>query len=161
MPNYLYLLFCLLILQLICSCTPNNNPSISDKEKIEVLKEKAEHYYNNDYYKEALNILDELIEKDSTNGDYFYKRGYCKAFLSDFENSTKDYLKATELGYNKELTYYTIGLNHENLSNDSMALKFFDLVLEINPNHTFAKGSKRGILNKLNDSGAKHSSTIL
>src|SRR5204862_496915 len=61
------------------------------------LVERATSFYKEKKYSEALLCFDSLINVDSTNGEYYFKRGFCKSMQSDNEvGAIEDFLKAIE-----------------------------------------------------------------
>ncbi len=55
------------------------------------LLESAIKYYENEQYREALDLLDKYIQEDSTNADVFKMRGNCYYEVNQLENAIADY----------------------------------------------------------------------
>jgi tetratricopeptide (TPR) repeat protein len=79
-------------------------------------------------------VYDKLINIDSTEGEFYYKRGNCKAYLFEYIGSTKDYMKAIELKYKIGDTYFNIACNYASIKEDSLALIYFTKAYELKPN---------------------------
>jgi tetratricopeptide (TPR) repeat protein len=127
-----YILILSIFIFIGCSGKPSEvNHEIGSKDS---LNKKATFFYKNKDYSNALNFYDKLISIDSTNGEFYYKRGNCKAYLFDYNGSTNDYLKAIELKYKIGDTYFNIACNYASIKEDSLALKYFTKAYEINPN---------------------------
>jgi len=116
--------------------------SCSDKGKKkqlsnnELLLEKTRNYYNINNYPKALKLLDSLILKDTSIGESYFMRGYCKTQLWEFSNAVPDYLKAINLNYKKISAYYNIGVNEMTLFNDSIAIVYFKEAQRLDPKKT-------------------------
>ena len=121
-----YLLFLLIFLS-SCFSDP-----VSKENKSEKLLKDAIIFYDNKDYKKAYILLDSLIKIDTTNGEAYFLRGYCKVEL-DISNSNFDYLKAIKLNYKKEKAYYNLGIEEWSKWHDSTALIYFKEAKKINP----------------------------
>ena len=86
--------------------------------------EKALYYYNNKTYGEATNYLDELIRSDSTNGEYYFKRGYCYSNLSKEDLAFFNYIKAIEYKYAVAESNLNIAIIFIKYDKDSLALSY-------------------------------------
>jgi tetratricopeptide (TPR) repeat protein len=125
------LVYTSLVMLFILSCTTNNSTDNVNKISNDSLFALASNYYKKGNYKNSLNCYNKLIIADSLNGEYYYKRGNCKAQLYDYIGSNNDYEKALYLGYrNIENIYFNLALNYSSIDKDSMALKYFKLALE-------------------------------
>jgi tetratricopeptide (TPR) repeat protein len=106
---------------IFCSCT-----SSLKKSKREILEQKASYYYNKGIYPEAINYFSELIRIDSTNGEYYIKRGYCNSKSSYLIRALSDYQKAIDLKYDVSSAYLNIAIIAILLEKDSIALIYLD-----------------------------------
>jgi tetratricopeptide (TPR) repeat protein len=139
-----YLIITIFLFLVSCRNGEIKKASLQQKEEdIEDLIDLSDMYYQLDMHVEALNIFNKIIDIDSTRGDVFYRRGYCRAWLFDFDGSTQDYLKSIELDHRIEDSYFSIGTNYAAVFNDSMAIKFFSKALELNPHNEKAKRELR------------------
>lgn len=94
---------------------------------------KAECFYKNDSYEEALDLFNKIIDLDSTKGKVYYSRAYCWAEIDSLKKSNKDYLKSISLGLKVEESYFNLGCNQAILLDDSLAYVYFKKAFEINP----------------------------
>jgi tetratricopeptide (TPR) repeat protein len=129
------------------SCNNKNSRNISNEE----LLHKAEKYYEQENYHNALRHYEMIIERDSIAPEFFYRKGICLAKLFSFEESINAFIFSAKLGYREVDSYYNIGLNHSILLNDSLALHFFEKALEIDSTDTEIKNAKEEILISLKD----------
>lgn len=112
--------------------------SLSD-ETIELLIERSEILYQYNEYEKVIPIFDRIVAIDSTRGETYYRRGYCKAQFFEYEESSNDYLKAIKLNYRVADSYFSLGCNYAAIYNDSLALKYFQKAFELNPTNENAK----------------------
>lgn len=134
--------YIIILFFLLAACNSGETKKVSshqNEEDIESLIDLSNIYYQLDMHAEALNVFNKIIALDSTRGDIFYRRGYCRAWLLDYDGSIQDYLKSIELNHRIEHAYFNIGANYAAVFNDSMALKFFSKALELNPHNEKAK----------------------
>jgi tetratricopeptide (TPR) repeat protein len=122
-PKLILISGCLTIL----SCTDD-----SKKNRIADLETKAFSLYEKDSYGRCRLFLDTLIFLDSTNGEYFYKRGVCFDRAHKYNKAQNDFLKAIALHYRPGEAYFTMGLE-EMSGNDTAAISYFQLALQVNP----------------------------
>jgi Flp pilus assembly protein TadD len=95
-----------------------------------MLEEKAFYYYSNKTYREAINYLDELIRLDSTNGEYYFKRGYCYSELSNDSHAFFNFEKAIEFKYSVANANMNIALIAMKNDRDSAALLYLEKALK-------------------------------
>ena len=139
------LLFSIPFCLMLASCGNNQQKKTLTSqlgEDIEELTVLSDTYYLKDNFEKALPLFDKIIALDSTRGEAYYRRGYCKAQRFDYDGSTLDYMKSIELNYRKEDSYFSIGCNYAALLNDSLAFKFFMKSYELNP---FNENAKREV----------------
>jgi len=98
------------------------------------LRTEAKILYMRDSYEEAILIYDKLISYDSTNGEFYYNRGYCLAQINrDFE-AINDFLKSISFNYRLASCYKNLGLVYDAGLNDKQkAEEYFIKFLEIEP----------------------------
>jgi tetratricopeptide (TPR) repeat protein len=145
----IYFNTCLIILLLLMIGTSacNQKRTVNAENKEQILTEVNALYYNCDY-NSAVILFDMLIENDSLKGELFYKRAYCKAQMLDYESAKKDYLKAVEFNYRIADAYLSLGIL-ECITNDSLAVKYFDQVLSIDSTNIKAKALRIGAIMRL------------
>ena len=115
------------------------------------LVERANYFYENKIYAKAKFSYDTLISIDSTKGEYYFKRGYCKSMIPDSKGAVIDYLLSIEHNYDKKYkAYLNIGVLHrgnavfystsqnKSIAEYDTALYFFNECLKIAPNNVKA-----------------------
>jgi tetratricopeptide (TPR) repeat protein len=102
------------------------------------LKRKADTYYYQSNYDSALFLFSQLIKMDSSNGEYFFKRGVCYMKFLRNEKSINDFIKSADLNYRQSSCFYNIGLDYA-AENDSLALLYFNKCILIDPTHSKCK----------------------
>lgn len=136
--HHYFIIFCVVFV----SCNNVEQARVSSSHSvvdIEMLIRQSNNYYQQNEYEKAIPIFDKIVSVDSTRGEIYYRRGYCRAQLFDYEGSTNDYIKAVELNYRVEESYFSLGCNYAATYNDTLALKFFMKAYELNPNNENAK----------------------
>jgi tetratricopeptide (TPR) repeat protein len=144
MKNINFKLITLLVIVTFCSCQFYNEK----KEKFRAELIKANAFYEKGDYKSALSFYNSLIKKDSLNGEIYYKRGYCKSQLFNPKTSENDYKKAIRFNYRVKDAYFSLGVN-ETFYNDSLALKYFNIVLAMDSTYEKAKTLKKEAIERL------------
>ena len=140
------------------SCHNNSMEPIAGHE----LAERANEFYENGKYSEAMLLYDSLLSIDSTKGGYYFKRGYCRSMLSDNDNAIADYLKAIKYNYSqKGAAYLNIGVLHRSRglfncsTNDcrtkeyDSALYYYNECLKIDPTDAEAIQEKKAVIEEL------------
>lgn len=110
--------------------------STNDKTK---LIQMADSCYQIKDFKKSIELFDQIALLDSTIGELYYKRGYCKAQLFDYDGSSKDFIKAFSFKYRMDESLFNLGCIFAATSNDTLALKYFSKAYELNPNNREAK----------------------
>lgn len=151
MRNFYFYVLSLLIMISFNFC----HDYTAKKEKFEEQLSKANAFYKERDYKSAFSIFDSLIKKDSLNGEIHYKRGYCKLQIFDPRTSKEDFENAIRLDYRVKDSYLNLGVI-ECFYNDSLAIKYFDAVLDIDSTDVKAKMYREDAARRL----IKHTNTI-
>ena len=95
----------------------------------------ASLFYKTNNYEEAVKEYTKLIELDTTKGRYYIRRAYSLVQLDRHIEAIPDYLKAAELNCEKFICYKSLGITYfVVLKNDSLAIKYFEKCLELDPN---------------------------
>jgi tetratricopeptide (TPR) repeat protein len=115
--------------------TPQKYDYLSDPELAKLVKEIKKGCN----YQEAVLILDEAIKRDSSQGEYYFKRELCICSLGSIDSEIDGYKKAIELNYRVGDANFNLGLCYECLFMDSLALKCFQNALEFKPNSKLIK----------------------
>ena len=146
------MLFRLLLLFLIFffSCNDKGKTPASSNYDIDKIKFEASQSYERNDYRNAIILYNDLIKTDTTQGEYYFKRGYSYSMLFDVEDAVQDYLKAIELGYRVAHSYNNIGVNYSTI-NDSLAIVYFRKSLELDRNNAMILKRVRDCQQRLND----------
>lgn len=144
----LSLLICTLVL-MMCSRNSEDGSVDNSGKDVEHFESKnvnllelaleANSNYEERKFDIAIKYLDTLIQLDSTNGEYFFKRGFSKAQISDYSSSSIDFREAINKGYKPSLAFFNLGLNESLLGHDSLAIVYLKKSLEIDPKYQRAK----------------------
>lgn len=98
----------------------------------------ANMFYDKDDFNKSVVFFTRLIGRDSTNGEYYFKRGYSFARLEDKKRAIEDFQRALKHKYNASSCYYNIGLAYS-YESDSLSLLYFKKCLTIDSQDTAAK----------------------
>ncbi|MTI30502.1 tetratricopeptide repeat protein [Xanthovirga aplysinae] len=138
--NKLYLIF--LIFGLSCV---NQKEAKEEDERFnqsnntkEELVKLAKSSYESDDFGEAINYFTQLINLDSSKGEYYYKRGFSFASIDSTESSIADYLIAAKLDYRPDDAYFNMGLNFRVIWDYPLAIYCFHRSLQLDPEATDA-----------------------
>ena len=75
----------------------------------ESMLEEATTYYDNDQYREALNLLEKFVLTDSTQADAYRMLGYSYTQLNQVEKAKSAYRKAIQIDPEMSAAYYNLG----------------------------------------------------
>lgn len=113
----------------------NSNEVINNDEaetsNVDSLILKARELNLKKDYGKALVIFDQLIEFDSTRGEFYFKRASCKFRLKEYKGSKMDFLESVKLNYRTKDSYYNIGCIYAIQNIDSEALRYFELASDL------------------------------
>jgi tetratricopeptide (TPR) repeat protein len=125
----------IIIILFLFSCYQRSKPKEIDNIKADMgtLIGKADLLYQMSDYIEAIKAYSELIEKDSMNGEFYYRRGFSYSQLKDPKFINDDFLRAAQLGYRRYDCYYILGINYGAALNDSLAVYYFKKALRERP----------------------------
>jgi tetratricopeptide (TPR) repeat protein len=98
----------------------------------------ANKLYYADNYVDAVAEYSRLINIDSTNGEYYYKRGFSYAKLLFRKKAIQDFQNAIRFHFKSASACYNIGVN-SSYDDDSFALYYFKKSLELDPSLTQAR----------------------
>jgi len=93
--------------------------------------EQAMFQLQHENYKEAVDLFTYSIQRNDSNPDSWFYRGFCKYELSDYHGAISDFSKAVELApyYHKAWLYRAIVNNR--LMNYEQAHRDFDMAIEL------------------------------
>lgn len=105
--------------------------SITDSSSLVI---QAALQYESDKFEEAIELYNKLIELDSTNGDFFYRKAYSLARLRRDSAAVENYLKSARLDFRRFDAYRSIGIIYAiGLNDKSKAIFYLEKCLEIDP----------------------------
>lgn len=142
----LYVIFISLIIS--CNDSKRKVASLSSNNK-KVLITIADSCYSINDFKKSIELFDKIVLLDTTMGEIYYKRGYCKAQIFDYVGSSKDFHKAFGLQHREDESLFNLGCNSAAIGNDTLALKYFSEAYELNPNNNSAKEERDRIRRRL------------
>lgn len=89
------------------------------------LFEEAKKYYENDRYREALNLLDKFIVLDSTVAEAFKMRGNCNYEINRMDMAISDYKMAIQLDSTMSFALYNLANVYEHREIYDSAILYF------------------------------------
>jgi len=95
----------------------------------------AEHYFNRNYFKEAGDIFQKLLDRNPNNEMLFQKKAYCLQMEGDLNAALNYYLKAELLNPNNSWTIRKIAHCYRSLKQDEDALLYYRKAEAINPDN--------------------------
>lgn len=107
-------------------------PFISDVVSLTAI---AEYYLRKNYFLDALNIFEELIQQDNENDILYQKAGYCRQMNGDLEGALKDYLHADLLNPNSKWIIRRIAVCYKTLKQPDKALEYYHRYEVLNPDN--------------------------
>lgn len=107
-------------------------PFISDAVSLTAI---AEYYLRKNYFQDALNIFEELIQQDNENDILYQKAGYCRQMNGDLEGALKDYLHADLLNPNSKWIIRRIAVCYKTLKQPDKALEYYHRYEALNPDN--------------------------
>jgi tetratricopeptide (TPR) repeat protein len=120
------------------------------KEDIKVLRNIAEYYFKKNYFEEAAEIFELLIEIEK-DGELYQKTGFCYQKSGDYQKALEAYQKAELFGLNQLWNFKKIALCYRNLKQPQKALEYYleaeklndqDLNVELNIGHCYLELEK-------------------
>ncbi len=111
-----------------------------------MIKTMANILFQTNEYQKALEKYNRLIELDSLNGQFYFRKAYCLVQLNRHSESVKYYLKAADLGFERFESFRSLGITYSFvIKNDKQAVIYFKKCLEIDPNSEEVKKFLREI----------------
>jgi tetratricopeptide (TPR) repeat protein len=100
-------------------------------------------------YAGAICLYDLEIESDKQNAESIFQRGKCHQFLGNYRQAIEDYNQSLFIApvggasqnENRAEVYYMLGLLHDLVSRQSLAVFNYCRAISLNPNHAEAKVS--------------------
>ncbi|MDR0545982.1 MAG: tetratricopeptide repeat protein [Dysgonamonadaceae bacterium] len=95
----------------------------------------GEHYFHRNYWKEAIEIFDKLLETDPNNDVLHQKKGYALQQSGHLDAALESYQKAELLNANHSWTIKKLAHLHRLLKNPQEALLYYKKAEQLNPNN--------------------------
>lgn len=89
-------------------------------------------------YKNSINLLREILSRDSLQAKACFRLGRSYSALVEYDSANFFYMRAAQLNYKAASCYYNIGLNYLGVS-DSLAIEYFQKAVLIDPSHSKAQ----------------------
>ena len=94
------------------------------KEDDAILRNIAEFYFSKNYFKEAAEVFDYLLNVEKS-GELYQKLGYCYQRMNNFEKALETYKKAELFDLNRKWNLNKIALCYRNLKLPKKALEYY------------------------------------
>lgn len=155
--NTILLNLCAIFLLLLCtSCSNNFNSVTNNKDSIQsknttsdyirMLQSKANEAYQNKEYEKALKYYNLLLEQDSSNGAYYFRKAFCLDYLKQTDRAIIFYNKALVFDSTRSLSHFNLSLIYTSKLQDSLALFHVNEYLKLKPLDSEAIHLKKLIL---------------
>ncbi|HEY4061755.1 MAG TPA: hypothetical protein VGM30_07630 [Puia sp.] len=150
-------IFNIFILIVVLSCNninKHNQAYVNKDDNRNSLSFKAKLFYDQNKYAEAAMLFDSLIVSDSSSGELYFKRGISHAMLLEKAKAREDFKKSIQYKYKMNHSYFNIGLSYS-YENDSLALKYFENCIAVDPNFSKAYIEIMDCKQRLNEARGK------
>ena len=111
---------------------PSIHRLICDNESLRMI---GEYYFNKNYFVEANDIFDMLLQTDPDNDVLFQKKAYGLQMMGRLEEALDAYQKAELLNANHSWTIKKLAHLHRILKNPNDALLYYKKAEQLNPNN--------------------------
>ena len=105
---------------------------ISDSESLTMI---GEYYFHRNYFEEAADIFNTLLQKDTNNETLLQKKGYCLQMMGKLEEALDSYLKAELLNSNNSWTIKKLAYCYRALKQPQEALSYYRKAEQLNPDN--------------------------
>ncbi|GHT64237.1 hypothetical protein AGMMS50239_21590 [Bacteroidia bacterium] len=105
---------------------------ISDSESLTII---GEYYFHRNYFEEAIDIFNILLQKDINNETLLQKKGYCLQMMGKLEEALDSYLKAELLNSNNSWTIKKLAYCYRALKQPQEALSYYRKAEQLNPDN--------------------------
>jgi tetratricopeptide (TPR) repeat protein len=112
--------------------TPSIAGFISDSESLTVI---GEYYFQRNYFEEAADVFNILLQKDVNNETLLQKRGYCLQMMGKWEEALDSYLKAELLNSNNSWTIKKLAHCYRALKQFQEALSYYRKAERLHPDN--------------------------
>ncbi|GMO33299.1 MAG: tetratricopeptide repeat protein [Candidatus Azobacteroides pseudotrichonymphae] len=93
----------------------------------------GEYYFNKNFFEEAADIYDKLLQINPNNDVLYQKKGYCLQMMGQLHESLNTYQKAELLNANHSWTIKKLAYLYRILKNPKEALYFYKKAQQLNP----------------------------
>jgi tetratricopeptide (TPR) repeat protein len=105
---------------------------ISDAESRMII---GEYYFSRNYFKEAAEIFDGLLQNDANNEALLEKKGYCLQMQGKLDEALNYYLKAELFNANNSWTIKKLAYCYRALKQPQEALAYYRKAEQLNPDN--------------------------
>ena len=117
---------------------------MSEIEELNFYNAGVDNFWNNDL-ENALNNFNKVIKLNSSFGNAYSYRGFCKHLLNDTKGAFDDINKSQEINMNNSFNYFFMGIIYID-SNLEIAKNLFSAVIDADPNFNIEKGGNAYIM---------------
>jgi tetratricopeptide (TPR) repeat protein len=117
---------------------PSINRLIKDNDSLTII---GEYYFNKNYFEEANDIYDMLLQTGQDNDILYQKKGYCLQMMGKPEQALDAYQKAELLNANHSWTIKKLAHLHRMLKNPKEALHYYKKAEQLNPDNLSIQSS--------------------
>lgn len=107
-------------------------PITHDEKMLKIL---GEYFFKNEYYNDAIGILNMLTHSNFSDSELYQKLGYCHQSKGEYNEALENYLKADLIAPNKVWTLRHIAICYRNIKKTEKALEYFLRAQELTPNN--------------------------
>ena len=111
---------------------PSINRLIGDNESLRMI---GEYYFNKNYFEEAIDLFDMLLQTDPNNDVLYQKKAYGLQMTGRLEEALDAYQKAELLNANHSWTIKKLAHLHRILKNPTDALLYYKKAEQLSPNN--------------------------
>jgi tetratricopeptide (TPR) repeat protein len=105
---------------------------ISDSESFTIV---GEYYFQRNYFEEASDVFNILLQKDINNETLLQKKGYCLQMMGKMEEALESYLRAELLNSNNSWTIKKLAYCYRALKQPQEALSYYRKAEQMNPDN--------------------------
>ena len=105
---------------------------VSDPESLTII---GEYYFQRNYFEEAADIFNVLLQKDINNETFLQKKSYCLQMMGKLEEALEGYLRAELLNSNNSWTIKKIAYCYRALKQPQEALSYYRKAEQLNPDN--------------------------
>jgi tetratricopeptide (TPR) repeat protein len=111
---------------------PLINQLIKDNDSLFII---GEYYFNKNYFEDAVDVFDMLLQVDPNNDILYQKKGYCLQMMGKPNEALNAYQKAELLNANSSWTIKKLAHCHRLLRQPQDALHYYKKAEQLNPDN--------------------------